>query len=93
MLTWKFNQSIGLDAFRFVNNRRDIERRYVNREEFREQAPDSVLSLENEQADARRDGRTRFARPTSQARTETDREMFIFSVQLMTSRIDNLTNG
>ena len=38
------------------------------------------LSLENEQADAGPDGRTRLARPNSQARTGTDRVIFIFSV-------------
>ena len=35
------------------------------------------LSLENEQADAGPNGRTRLARPNSQARTGTDRERFI----------------
>ena len=42
------------------------------------------LSVKNEQADAGRDGRTRLARPNSQARTGTVREMFIFAVQLTT---------
>ena len=51
------------------------------------------LSLENEQADAGPDGRTRLARPNSQARTGTDKEIFVFSVQLTASRIGNLTRG
>ena len=42
----------------------------------------------DEQADAGRDCRTRLARPISQARNS---EIFIFSVQLTTSRIGNLT--
>ena len=41
------------------------------------------------QADAGRDCRTRLARPNSQARTGTGK--FVFSVQLTTSRIGNLT--
>ena len=45
----------------------------------------------DEQADAGRDCRTRLAKPNSQARTNADREMFIFPVQLTTCRIDNLT--
>ena len=45
----------------------------------------------DEQADAGRDCRTRLARPNSQARTNGDREIFIFPVQLTTSRIGNLT--
>ena len=49
------------------------------------------MSLENEQAEAGRDGRTRLARPNSQARTGIDREIFILHVQLTTSRIGNLT--
>ena len=48
------------------------------------------LSVENEQADAGRDGRTRLARPNSQARTGTGKYSF-FPVQLTTSRIGNLT--
>ena len=44
----------------------------------------------DEQADARRDCRTRLARPRSHARTNADREIFIFPVQLTTSRIGNL---
>ena len=51
------------------------------------------LSLENEQADAGPDGRTHLARPNSQARTGTDRKIFIFSVQLTTSRIGSLTRS
>ena len=43
----------------------------------------------DEQADAGRDCRTRLARPNSQARA--DREIFIFTVQRTSSRIDNLT--
>ena len=43
----------------------------------------------DEQTDARRDCRTRLARPNSQARTGT--EIFIFPVQLTTSRTGNLT--
>ena len=49
------------------------------------------LSGDYEQADAGRDGRTRLVRPNSQARTNVDRIMFIFPVQLTTSRIGNLT--
>ena len=45
----------------------------------------------DEQADAGRDCRTRLARPNSQARTNADREIFIFPVQLTTNRIGNLT--
>ena len=45
----------------------------------------------DEQTHAGRDCRTRLARPNSQARTNGDREIFIFPVQLTTSRIDNLT--
>ena len=44
---------------------------------------------EDEQAGAGRDCRTRLARPNSGANG--DREIFIFSVQLTTSRIGNLT--
>ena len=51
------------------------------------------LSLENEQADAGPDGRTRLARLNSQARTGTDSKIFIFSVQLTTSSTGNLTRG
>ena len=43
----------------------------------------------DEQADARRDGRTRLARPNSQAYR--DREMFLSPVQLTSSRVGNLT--
>ena len=49
------------------------------------------MSLENEQADAGRDDRMRLARPNSQARTGTGREIFVFPIQLTTSRIGNLT--
>ena len=45
----------------------------------------------DEQADAGRDCRTRLAGPNSQARTNADREIFVFPVQLTTSRIGNLT--
>ena len=45
----------------------------------------------DEQVDAGRDCRTRLARPDSQARTNGDREIFIFPVQLTTGRIGNLT--
>ena len=48
-------------------------------------------SVDNERADAGRADRTRLARPNSQARTETHREILIFPVQLTTSRIGNLT--
>ena len=44
----------------------------------------------DEQADARRDCRTRLARPEFSG-ANADREMFIFPVQLTTSRIGNLT--
>ena len=44
----------------------------------------------DEQADARRDCRTRLARPNSKARTRTG-EYSVFPVQLTTSRIGNLT--
>ena len=48
----------------------------------------------DEQADAGRDCRTRLARPNSQARTNADREISIFPVQLTTSsRISNLLPG
>ena len=45
----------------------------------------------DEQADAGRDCRTRLERPNSQARTNADREICIFPVQLTTGRIGNLT--
>ena len=45
----------------------------------------------DEQADTGRYCRTRLARPNSQARTNADREILIFTVQLTTSRIGNLT--
>ena len=45
----------------------------------------------DEQADAGRYYQTRLARLNSQARTETQRGIFIFPVQLTTSRIGNLT--
>ena len=41
----------------------------------------------DEQADAGRDCRTRLARLNSQARTNADREIFIFRVQLTTCRV------
>ena len=47
-------------------------------------------SLENEQADAGRDGRTRLPTPNLRREHE-DREIFMFPVQLDTSRIGNLT--
>ena len=50
------------------------------------------LYLLIEQADAGRDGRARLARPNSQARTNRDKEKFIFPVQLgPRAKIDNLT--
>ena len=49
------------------------------------------LSLENEQTDAGRDGRMHFARSNSQVQTGTDKKIFIFSFELTTSRIGNLT--
>ena len=46
------------------------------------------LSVENNKQDeAVRDGQTHLARPNYQAQTGTDRKIFIFSVQLTTSRI------
>ena len=45
---------------------------------------------EDEQADAGRDYRIRLARPKS-SDANADREIFIFPVELTTSRIDNLT--
>ena len=48
------------------------------------------LSVENEQADAGRDGQTRLA-TTKFSGTNGDREISTFPVQLTTSRIDNLT--
>ena len=52
-------------------------------------APDSAFfSIENEQADKRRDSQTCLAKPNSQARTEA-RE--IFQVQLTINRIGNLS--
>ena len=49
----------------------------------------------DEQADAGRDCRTHLARPNSQefSGANVDREIFIFPVQLTTSRIDNLTRS
>ena len=54
---------------------------------------DQSLSVENEQAGARRDGRTRLVRPNSQARTGTGKYSFLtFPVQpSTTSRIGNHT--
>ena len=51
------------------------------------------IPLENgdEQADAGRDCRNRLAKPNSQVGANEDREIFIFPVQLTTSRIGNLT--
>ena len=46
---------------------------------------------EDEQADAGWDCRVRLARPNSQARTNADREIFIFPVQLTTCGTGNLT--
>ena len=46
--------------------------------------------MENEQADAGRDCRTRLVRPKFSGAYE-DREIFIFPVQLTTSRIGNCT--
>ena len=52
----------------------------------------SLMSVENEQADAGRDGRTRLERSNSQARTATTTGEYSFCpVQLRTSRIGNLT--
>ena len=45
----------------------------------------------DEQTDVGRDCRTRLARPNSQARTNADRGIFIFPVQLTTCRTGNLT--
>ena len=45
-----------------------------------------ILSVENERADAGRDGRTSFARPNFQARTGTTKKNS-FPVQVITSRI------
>ena len=45
----------------------------------------------DEQADAGRDCRTLVARPNSQARTNADRAIFIFPVQVTTCRNGNLT--
>ena len=45
----------------------------------------------DEQADAERDCRTRLARPNSFSGANGDRELFIFPVQLTSSRIGNLT--
>ena len=68
-------------------------RRRRKREESRDEAPHSALSVENEQADAGRDGRTRLARPNYQALTGAGKysEIFIIPVQLTTSRIGNHT--
>ena len=44
----------------------------------------------HEQADARRDCRTRLARETKFSGANGDREIFIFPVQLTTNRIGNL---
>ena len=46
------------------------------------------MSVENEQADTRRDGQTCLAKPNSQARTGTRK---FFSVQLTINRIGKLT--
>ena len=50
------------------------------------------LSIENEQADAERDCRTRLEKPNSQARTGTSK-ILIFPVRLTTRKIGNLTRG
>ena len=47
----------------------------------------------DEQADAGRDCRTRFARPTSQTRTRTTGKYPFFPVQLITSRLGRLIPG
>ena len=47
--------------------------------------------MENEQADAGRDGSTRLARPKSQARRGMEKETLFFPVQVTTNRIDNFT--
>ena len=62
----------------------EIERNPVCKHQFQPEYGD-------EQADAGWDCRTRLARPNSQARTNADREIFIFPVQLTTCRIGNLT--
>ena len=49
-----------------------------------------ILGVENEQADAGWDGRTRLARLNYQVRTGTAKYPF-FAVQLTTSRIGNIT--
>ena len=46
---------------------------------------------DDEQVDAERDCQTHLARPNSQAGANAAREIFIFTVQLTTSRIGNLT--
>ena len=45
----------------------------------------------DEQADVGREYQTRLARPISQARTNADREILFFPVQLTTTRNGNLT--
>ena len=50
------------------------------------------LEYGDEQADAEGNCQTRLAGPNSQARTNRDREIFIFPEQLTTTRIGNLTS-
>ena len=45
--------------------------------------------MENEQADAGRDGQTCFMRPNSQAQTETGKNTFFLCIQLTMGRIGN----
>ena len=49
----------------------------------------SLSAENNKRTDAGRDGRTRLARPHSQARTYADREIFNFPIQLV--RVNDLT--
>ena len=65
-------------------------RRRGKREESRDERPDSAwVCVMNERADAGRDGRTRLARPNSQARTGTGKKQFSTFIQLTTIRIAN----
>ena len=63
----------GLTRWRFklINGRRRGKR-----EEFRELSTRSSLGVENEQADAGRDGRICLAKPSSQARTGAGKKSF-----------------
>ena len=62
-----------MDAVLFVSIINSLGKREGNSSS---KAPDRLLSVENEQADAGRGGQTRLARPNSQARTGTGKKTF-----------------